>query len=317
VYDATLAANVPPQLVHSLRNSGYECHFLTAGDCNGFRDMDKFLNEDFFDSVVTEKGGDWQNRPERDRRVLEQVRRLASQPSEKPKFIMAFLMSTHFPYTCPAEFELHQPTGDDVTYAGWQQLDRDVLRNRYRNAALFLEDEIVRLHAALAAEGTVFVVTGDHGESLGEDDALGHATRGSEVQCRVPMLIFGGPTPEGIVIDRPTTHADLTPTLLHLLNAGPVEIEHVHGRDLLQDNDALEDRVLICPHRWKDPRQLVLVRGKRRMLFEVRLNRPEIRVFGPCDEQGRLRLERASQTDAQSADEWAQELFEEMLRLTR
>jgi membrane-anchored protein YejM (alkaline phosphatase superfamily) len=230
---------------------------------------------------------------------------------------MAFLMSTHFPYTFPDEFDTHQPSGEGVTYASWKKFDPKILANRYRNAASFLEDEIVELQKSLDSSRTIFIVTGDHGESLGDDEALGHATRGSEAQCRVPLLVFGGPTPGGVVIDRPTTHADLAPTLLNMLNGKPIPLRYTHGRDVLTDADALQDRVMICPYRWKDPRQLVLVRGHERLMLEMRLNRPEIRVFGPCDEHGRLRLDQAAQADALAADEWAEMFFEELSRVAQ
>jgi arylsulfatase A-like enzyme len=66
---------------------------------------------------------------------------------------------------------------------------------------------------------TLVVVAGDHGESLGEHDYVGHGRFLHEEVLRVP-LIFARPgvLPEGTVVRTPVALLDLTPTLLSLLD---------------------------------------------------------------------------------------------------
>jgi membrane-anchored protein YejM (alkaline phosphatase superfamily) len=315
VYDATLDAQVPPQTAHSLRNSGYETIFITAGDCRGFRRMSEFLNERYFDRVITDRGEVWQDRPERDQRVLAQVRRLAIEPSDKPRFIVVFLMSTHFPYTFPHEFNIHRPSGDHVTYQNWKGMDREVLQNRYRNAARFLEKELLEVIYSLDADRNVILFTGDHGESMGEDGGLAHGSRASEVQTRVPWVMVGPGVP-AVRIEQPTTHVDVLPTLLHALAERHVPVAHAHGRDLLS-GQPLENTAIITPFRWKQPYDLMLIRGAQRMQFSYRLDSPEIDVYGFCDEAANLDLQAAQDVSPEAASEWSAALRRELERLTR
>lgn len=314
-YHASLDKQLAPQTPFTLRASGYENYFITSGDCRGFRRMDEFLNEDYFDEVIIENGKNWRDWTDRDRRSLKRVKELATGRGDKPRFIMAFLMSTHFPYAFPPEFNEFQPSGDGVSRGNWRKADPQVLHNRYRNSARYLESRIMDVIQSLDPEHNIIVVTGDHGESMFEDGALAHATRGSEVQTRVPFLMVGPGVPAGDVA-LPTMHTDALPTLLHALAGNSVEVKRAHGRDLLS-GAPLEDQVLICPYRWKDPFDLVLKRGSQRLQFKYRLDRSEINVFGFCDESANLDLNSNADVSPRAADEWADAFRRELQRVVR
>jgi hypothetical protein len=320
-YDVTLDARVLPQLPLSLRRSGYETIFLTAGDCRGFRRMGEYLSEDAFDHVILDGGQSWRDWPQCDSRVLARVRRLATEPGTKPRFIMAFLMSTHFPYACPGDLAVRQPCGEGIDLSNWKRESPEVLRNRYLNAAAFLEGQIVQTLEALDPRRNLVIVTGDHGESLGEDGGLAHGSRGSEIQMRVPFVMVGPGVPTTIMGGL-TTHMDLLPTLLHVLAARKVEIAHAHGRDLLSDPPARA--VLLAPYRWQEPLDLVLIRGEEgtgsqrafeRLHFNYRLSAPEINTFGFCDEACHLDLTSSHDCSPQAAAAWAETLREELSRV--
>jgi hypothetical protein len=313
VYDATLDARVPPQLPIALRRSGYETMFLTSGDCQGFRRMGDYLNGDAFDHTFTDGGEVWQDRPLRDRRILAQVRRLATEQSARPRFIMAFLMSTHFPYSFSDEFAERQPCGENIDYSNWTKAGIEVLRNRYHNAARFLESELMRTVAGLDPRRNLIIITGDHGESLGEDGALAHCTRGSEIQLRVPFLMVGGGVPQQS-IQSPTTHMDILPTLLHALAGSHVHVAHSSGRDLL-NRQSLSENVLLCPYRWSEPGELLLICGQERMQFNYRLSEPEISAFGFCTEAAALELGSAHDSSPEAAAVWADTLRQELGRI--
>jgi membrane-anchored protein YejM (alkaline phosphatase superfamily) len=315
VYYPTVDAGVPPQTCFSLRKSGYQNTFITSGDCTGFRRMDAFLNEQVFDQVVLENGVDWRDWPDRDRRALARVKQIATERTDRPQFIMAFLMSTHFPYVFPPQFDVHQPSGPEVTKANWSKMDPKLLHNRYRNAALYLESELMGLIESLDPQRNIIVVTGDHGESMSEDGALAHASRGSEVQTRVPLLMVGPGLPPR-VIDQPTTHSDVLPTLLHALAGKPISIAHAHGRDVLAA-EQLPDQVLVCPYRWKDPYDLVLIRADQRMQFKIRLDRPDVEAFGFCDQAGNLIPNPPHACSLRDATAWVEAFRQELRRIVR
>jgi hypothetical protein len=229
---------------------------------------------------------------------------------------MAFLMSTHFPYAFPPQWDVHQPSAADaVTLDNWKGFDIEVLHNRYKNAALSLEEELMRLIHSLDPQRHILVVTGDHGESMGEDGALAHPSRGSEVQTRVPLLMVGPGLPAR-VIQEPTTHTDVLPTLLHALCGHKVPIRYCHGRDVLADAP-LGDQVLICPYRWKDPYDLILVRGLQRMQFKMRFNPGTIEAHGFCDTSGNLDLSPKHSFTRRDAVLWTEAFRRELLRISQ
>jgi hypothetical protein len=316
VYDPTVDADIAPQTTHTLRANGYRCTFITSGDCTNFRKMERFLNEERFDRVIQEDGNDWRDWPERDRRALFRVRDVLEKAGDQPQFVMAFLMSTHFPYAFPAEWDVHRPSGADaVTLNNWKTFDTGVLHNRYKNAALSLEEELMRLIESLDPQRHIIVVTGDHGESMSEDGALAHASRGSEAQTRVPLLMVGPRFPSHTV-EQPTTHADVLPTLLHALAGRELKVRSCHGRDVLAGTQ-LPDQVMICPYRWKDPYDLILVRGADRLQFKIRLGRASVEAIGFCDVHGNLDLSSQRQRTPQDAVLWTEAFRREMRRIAQ
>lgn len=316
LYDVTLDAGVPPQLPWSLRASGYECSFITSGDCTGFRRMDGYLNRQVFDRLEVKWGSGWRDWPERDQAALEDAQRLARErPGGKPQFIMLFLMCTHVPYAYPPEFELRRPAAQDVAGDAWRNCEPAHLQNRYANAALFLEDRIMRLIEALDPSENLIIITGDHGESLGEDGALCHGTRASDIQTRVPLVMVGPGVPAREIFEC-TTHADVPATVLHALAGRPVHLAHGHGRDLLAGT-VVQEPVLLCPYRWRQPYDLVLLHGGQRLHMRIRIDRPQIEVFGFHDQAGDIDLSSAHRYSAADAPVWCERFAHTLDRVLR
>jgi membrane-anchored protein YejM (alkaline phosphatase superfamily) len=266
--------------------------------------------------VIQESGNDWRDWPHRDQRALLRVQDLLNKAGDRPQFVMVFLMSTHFPYAFPPEWDMHRPSAAEMlTEANWKSFDAGVLYNRYRNAALSLEEGLMRLIGSLDPTRHIVVVTGDHGESMSEDGALAHNSRGSEVQTRVPLLMVGPGLPPR-VIEQPTTHSDVLPTLLHALAGREVKIRHSHGRDVLGPAP-LSEQVMICPFRWKDPYDLILIRGSDRMQFKIRLDRAVVETLGFCDTSGNLALDVQRRCAPQDAVLWTEAFRRELLRIAR
>ena len=115
---------------------------------------------------------------------------------------------------------------------------------RYRNSVLFLEDELMKVVQSIDPERNLIMITGDHGESLGEDSgAEAHGSRMSEIQLRTPFVMVGPGIPAHKV-KTATSHADVLPTLLHGLAGKPVRVARCQGRDVLAQA-ALTDEVAV------------------------------------------------------------------------
>lgn len=308
VYDVTLNAAIEPQLPATFRLSGYGTSFLSGGTLNWVR-MDQFINQRTFDRVELDLEGDW---PARDRRALARTLEIIGSTSATPQLVVAFLMSTHFDYQYPTEYERHKPVIADYAMDDPRLSDhREEFLNRYRNATAFLDDALSDFLERIDPERNVVVITGDHGESLWEDSTLAHSSRASDIQTRVPMVILGPGAPAGTV-QVATRHADLLPTLLHVLSGRSVAIARTHGRDVLA-GDFHEDAVVLSPVRFYQPQHLVLIRNQRRLRVRLWLNRPRVEAVGFFDVQDDLDYNYCP-TDAESAA-WGDMLAAEIARM--
>lgn len=295
VYDAVLDAGTAPAAVESFRSLGYRTAFVSSGEIEAWKRMDRFLGAPPFDEVqlhVAQELPLWKQWPDCDRRTLAAIRALLAEPG--PHFIVGFLMTTHFPYPYPPAFERFEPVSHEDDLLDWAQLfraplERDLLWNRYRNAALSLEAQLSEFVGSLDMSRTVVAITGDHGESFGEDGALVHGSRASDAQTRVPLLVLGAGVPARS-LDAPTSHEDVLPTLLHLATGVADPIRGLDGRDLLGATPA-RDSLLVAPYRLTQPDDLLWIRGNRRVLFRVRTDTPEIEAFAFVDTNGAPLLE--------------------------
>ncbi|MGO9566097.1 MAG: sulfatase-like hydrolase/transferase [Desulfomonilaceae bacterium] len=294
-YRGTLERKTPSQLCLSLKQSGYRRSFVTSGEMSSWRRMDEIFNSVNFDNVVrlpNSNGKNWlassDDWPSDDRWKLGEALRIVSQTTGKPQFVFTFLMSTHYSYACPPEFRRYTPC-DLPPLVMWSQTDLAILRNRYKNAALFLEDELLKFIAKLDLEKNIVIITGDHGESLGEDGSTVHGNRKSEVQLRTPFVMLGaGIRPRKV--EFATTHTDLVPTLLHVLEGKHVPVAHTHGRDIME-NGLNEDQVVVTPYKQAHkPDWLLIINGEKRSLFRALLDAPDgpsVGFVAHLDESGR------------------------------
>lgn len=184
--------------------------------------------------------------------------------------------------------------------------------NRYRNALGFLDDEISNLIRRLDPERNVIVLTGDRGESFWDDGTFMHASRGSDVQMRVPLVVVGPGIPRGRLTAR-SRHMDVLPSLLHLLAGRNVPLAHTHGRDQFAQGFK-DDRLVLYPFRGnQQAASLVLLRDEQRL--RVRLF-PERRSFvteGFSDVNDRFDDTVIPQRP--EVDQWQELLIEEWQRL--
>jgi len=149
----------------------------------------------------------------------------------------------HSPYTAPdayldglsaldpIDFELGEMAEVNRLSGSWHTLEEaeqalilQHLQVRYAASIRFMDDELARLHATLGDRGlledTLIVVLSDHGEQFYEYGELEHGKTLHGVEVDTFALFNGaGVTPEAWT--GPTTHADLSPTVLAYLGLPP------------------------------------------------------------------------------------------------
>ena len=113
------------------------------------------------------------------------------QQSKTPGLHLAYYYGTHFPYS--------KTLGSSVS----PNLDR------YKTTIGLFDVELAKILAALdqynLANDTLVIVTSDHGEEFFENGRVGHASRLSDEQVRVPLLILGAQKRSSI----PLSHKDI------------------------------------------------------------------------------------------------------------
>jgi choline-sulfatase len=126
----------------------------------------------------------------------------------RPSFCWVHLYEPHYPYTPPEPFASrfrNDPYEGEVAAA-------DAALGPLLGRIL---DPSTSLSARLG-RGTIVVLTGDHGEALGEHGEETHGIFAYESTLRVPLVIFGG-SMTAAVRKEPVRHVDIAPTILDLL----------------------------------------------------------------------------------------------------
>jgi arylsulfatase A-like enzyme len=144
----------------------------------------------------------------------------------RPRFLFVNLMEAHLPWI-PEVQDLGRfgPPGLSVEREQLEVLGRylkggrptpgetDLLRARYDEALSSLDRSLGHLFDGIAsrarANGTIVVVTSDHGESLGEHDRFGHRNSLDEEATRIPLVIRGPGLPAGVTRDTPVQLVDV------------------------------------------------------------------------------------------------------------
>ncbi|MBI5572741.1 MAG: sulfatase-like hydrolase/transferase [Desulfomonile tiedjei] len=289
-YSQNLDRKIPPQFFESFRRSGYQITLLTSGEIKAHRRMGDFINENTCDRILVEGEFDgsaedvW---PDSDRRKLARLKSMLDDRQDRPQLVLFYLLSSHYQYLFPPEFEVFKEPSGFRQFFDPQEQQRSFV-NRYSNSLLFLQHELMKVLRSIDLKRNIVVITGDHGESMGEDGVFVHGSRMSEIQMRVPCLIVGdGVTPRRI--STATTHADLLPTLLHVLAGRGVPIGNCHGRDLIADPSPA-DEVVLAPANGPEWEGVMIVRGDRRIVFrtDTSAKPPWLEFAGLVDAKGQF-----------------------------
>lgn len=159
--------------------------------------------------------------------------------TDKKCIIEACLFHTHFTYWYPKQFEQHTPVLEDNSEILSLSFNESALKlaNRYRNSILFTDQLIRDFVARLKNEGlyqdTLLVIIGDHGEMLGEDGKLFHASGGEILQYHTPFILLGKNVPH-VVVNKITSHIDIVPTLGRQMG---FLVTDAYGSDVLGEVD--------------------------------------------------------------------------------
>ena len=162
---------------------------------------------------------------------------LTNRDDSRPFFLFINYIEPHIEYRPPEEHaKEYLPEG--VTYEdamgipqdAWAYIadkvklsdaDFEVLRALYQAEIAYLDEKIGAIIDLLKTEGewedTLFVVTSDHGENIGEHGLMDHQYALYDTLVHVPLYLHGGPF-EGDETENLVQLLDLPPTILDVLD---------------------------------------------------------------------------------------------------
>lgn len=178
-----------------------------------------------------------------------------SRQQDRPLFLMVFYDSTHLPHFTDKRYKKFLPDDPSLVFNVRSESDRMKGMNEYRNAANFVDDQFAKLLDRLERggymENSVIYITADHGSEKYEHGHWGHASAFTNEQLMVPSILhIPGGRPGNV--NRLTSHADLTVTLMELMGETYDPGLHSLGQSLLDPSprdyiiaDGMANRVLI------------------------------------------------------------------------
>lgn len=299
-YFETLDSGERPTLPAQLRAWGYESHHLTCSDI-AWRGMERFMGSADF-AVERLRGA---SLPACDGEVVSRAAALLSPGDRGPRFVLAFLMSTHFGYHYPDdETRFHPSIASPNALELDPDRDRVSLVNRYRNSAHAIDERLGSLLGGLDSSATLVVVTGDHGEALFDDGTIAHSSRLSDAQTRVPFVLTGPGVARGAGRRGPTDHGDVLPTLLARLGIEPGALRGYPGRDLLDETPAPFSPLVAARARRGGDDLFVLASSGPRYAWRLDGKRSALRFLGKWGQDGRPSGEPVSEQEGAEAVHW-------------
>lgn len=223
------------KLTDLLRDQGYRINWVLSGTHTFWYDMKKHYepgNDFYFDSAYSRH-----YLPTDDQQLFEALDRVPSFNGQ-PSFFYFHLMSTHNLGIKREQYIRFQPAQKMVNWGKSVSPETSLkFSNEYDNGVLQADDTIRLLFEHLHRKGylkdSLVVITGDHGQALGEHGEYGHDTSLYQEQMAVPILIYDYSSAEYKGLDF-ATQADIAPTIVDRLGL-PIPTTW-RGYSLLQSN---------------------------------------------------------------------------------
>jgi glucan phosphoethanolaminetransferase (alkaline phosphatase superfamily) len=221
------------QLQDVLRDQGYRTWFLLSGNHSAWNGLPFFYragDDTFFDGSMTQR-----YTMDDDRLILEGLERVPEASPDQPAFFYVHLMSPHYLGVQFEESHVFTRPDDRVSpgvepYKILSQLNKpDRYDDKVRQADGIIRDLFAALRAKRYLDDAIVVVTGDHGEGLGERH-WAHGWHLYNEDIRVPMLFYDAPA-ESYPDLTFAAHVDIAPTILDRLGL-PIP-ESWEGQSLL------------------------------------------------------------------------------------
>lgn len=157
-------------------------------------------------------------------------------------FLFLHYFDVHSPFLSQPEFERAFLPSDfrkssRVTGATFQlglagqgeivlsEQEREDMEKLYDAGILQLDSSLARLFRFIderfGFDDTLVVVTSDHGDAFFEHGKFSHGQNQYQEVLHVPLILRGGPVPDGVRVDEPASIVDIVPTILSAAGVAP------------------------------------------------------------------------------------------------
>lgn len=236
-----LDARQPPVLISLLQKQGYEFGLYTSAKFT-YPEFDKTVWSGLASNLLHSQDNQvgWKD----DRANVTRLDQFMDQAqgAEKPFLGFMFFEAPHARYFFPDNAIIRPHYLKAFNYATMDvKKDIGLIKNRYINASHALDQQLGRVLDHLKKKGfldnTIVIVTGDHGEEFMEHGRWGHNSAFHNQQLHTPFVLHV-PGKGARVVNAPTSHLDVVPTLMPLLGVtNPPGDYSVDGISLLHPTD--------------------------------------------------------------------------------
>lgn len=262
--------NQQPIYNRIMRDAGFQLGFFGGQTDWRHYEMDGFINDQQYDEFVIEEPRLPQTDLDAVRRTLtfiDQTEKTEGELSEtvttnettkasgsSAHAALCYLYGTHssFRYSNP-KYQIFMPEAEEGLLISNKPELKEQFYNRYRNSLRSMDDIL----APLLRDDCVVIVAGDHGEPFLDDGTASHGTRLSRYQNMTPAIIYY-PGVRPAVIEAPTYHADLLPTLFSILNLSVENPEIFDGMSLVKVNPQMLSERSFISGNFIDPTSLLI-----------------------------------------------------------
>lgn len=122
---------------------------------------------------------------------------------------------------------------------GWTEEELGVLRGLYDSNLRYADKLVGQIHGGLdklgVMEDTVFIITADHGENLGDHGSIGHEGLPWDSVTHVPLIIaYPRKIPAGKIVSGLTESVDIVPTIVDMAGLQVPEGKSLDGQSLMK-----------------------------------------------------------------------------------
>jgi len=258
-----LSQRQTPVLIDELTKLGYDFKILSSTKLT-YPEFRKTAFVKIQDKIVDELPGT--EAKERDPEQAKYfINWLKNRHSDKPFFSFMWFDAPHASNSYPDSYDKFKPSMKTINYMTVRKRDYPLIKNSYKNSIYFNDDLVGDIIEYLDKNGylknTIVMFTGDHGQEFYESGFFGHTSAFSIQQSKVPFVMYI-PNRQGQKMNYMTSHLDVVPTLMHILNYKNPYSDYSNGKDLF---DGKGHDYIVCSG-WNDA---AMIDGKATIVFST------------------------------------------------